>query len=246
MTKAKPPKTKKYTLPKLKEIYGRKAPDYSRRPKKTRGEILQQMRDDAEATGLDKKLDVTPDDVVALQNTPKKPSAAESKPLDPKHPNRAPWREVVAEAWGKPEERSARKPTKKPKRAEAEREAERILLERDIRRALEDLDAGRVVPWETVKRELERIFSEERSPASNVSLVRTALQDIDALPAMVLVALATRSRLEALERLEKFPTPDAVPGGAKFHEEAKRDLARAEAEIRIGIVAWRELTWGGR
>ena len=66
MTKRKRPKTKKNTLPKLKEIYGRRAPDYARRPKKKRAEILQQMRDDAEATGLAQKLDVTPDDVVAL------------------------------------------------------------------------------------------------------------------------------------------------------------------------------------
>lgn len=130
--------------------------------------------------------------------------------------------------------------------AKAEREAERLLQARDIRRALAALDAGRVMPWEEAKRELERLFSEERSPVSNVSLVRTALQDIDALPAMVLVALATQSRLDALDRLEDFPTPDAVPGGAKFHEEATRDLARAEAEIRLGIVAWRSLTWGGR
>lgn len=122
-------------------------------------------------------------------------------------------------------------------------EAERTLLELDLKRALADLDAGRVVPWENAKRELERLFVEERDPMSNVSLVRQALQDIDALPAMVLVALASSDRVNALERLEKFPTPDAVPGGAEFHNQAKRDLARAEEEIRIGITAWRELTW---
>lgn len=70
--------------------------------KETRAEILQRMRDDAEASGLAQKLDVTLDEVVALQDEER---SAESKPLDPKHPNRAPWREVVAEAWGTPEER---------------------------------------------------------------------------------------------------------------------------------------------
>jgi hypothetical protein len=54
-------------VPKLKEIYGKKAPDYARRSK-ARGQILRQMRDEAEATGLDKKLDATLDDVVALED----------------------------------------------------------------------------------------------------------------------------------------------------------------------------------
>ena len=67
MTKPKRPKTKKLTVPKLKEIYGKKAPDYARRPK-ARGQILRQMRDEAEATGRAEKLDVTLDDVVALED----------------------------------------------------------------------------------------------------------------------------------------------------------------------------------
>jgi hypothetical protein len=67
VTKPKRPKTKKLTVPKLKEIYGKKAPDYARRPK-ARGQILRQMRDEAEATGLAEKLDVTLDDVVALED----------------------------------------------------------------------------------------------------------------------------------------------------------------------------------
>lgn len=56
MTKAKPRKTKKIKVPKLKEIYGKKTPDYARRK---RADILQKMVTEAEEDGLYEKLDVT-------------------------------------------------------------------------------------------------------------------------------------------------------------------------------------------
>jgi len=64
MTKAKPPKTKKIKAPKLKEIYGKKAPDYARR---RRADILQKMVTQAEEDGLYESLDVTPDQVRVVE-----------------------------------------------------------------------------------------------------------------------------------------------------------------------------------
>lgn len=64
MTKPKPPKTKKLTTPKLKEVYGRKAPDYKRRPKKAEAktfeeelheDVRQNLEWSIEARLLDKK-----------------------------------------------------------------------------------------------------------------------------------------------------------------------------------------------
>jgi flagellar biosynthesis regulator FlaF len=71
MTKPKRPKTKKLTVPKLKEIYGKKAPDYARRPK--RADVLKRMTEEAEAASWWRAETSSSDGAEARGMTKRKP-----------------------------------------------------------------------------------------------------------------------------------------------------------------------------
>jgi hypothetical protein len=58
MTKPKRPKTKKNTLPKLMDIYGRKAPDYARKWQAEQAkEIMQQVQEGKMGTVSEPEID---------------------------------------------------------------------------------------------------------------------------------------------------------------------------------------------
>jgi len=78
--------------------------------------------------------------------------------------------------------------------------------------------------------------SGSRDPLSTARLADRLVNRREVQYEIAFIALAAANRADALHRSATFSE-------GKFHDQATADLARAEAEIRDGLEAWRQKGW---